>query len=98
MVNLFELFDAEYKFMDIVWARKHISIAELTRICEKELGWKRSTTYSMIKKLCKRGIIKNEKAIVTMLIAKEGVQKYKADILSYGEIDRSIPSFIISFL
>ena len=62
--NLCKLFDAEYKFMCIVWEHEPVNSTTLTGICEKELGWKKSTTYPMIKKLCERGIMKNEKAIV----------------------------------
>jgi len=98
MENLLKLFDAEYKFMSIVWAREPVNSTELSRICEKELGWKKPTTYSMIKKLCERGIMKNEKATVTTLIAKEAVQKYEAGVLFHRVFEGSIPSFITSFL
>lgn len=98
MENLLKLFDAEYKFMNIVWAREPVNSTELTRICEKELGWKKPTTYSMIKKLCERGIMKNEKATVTTLIAQEDVQKYEAEVFVNRIFGGSIPSFITSFL
>jgi len=96
--NILKLFDAEYKFMSIVWDREPVNSTELSRICEKELGWKKPTTYSMIKKLCERGIMKNEKATVTTLIAKEDVQKYEAGVLIHRVFDGSMPSFITSFL
>ena len=98
MENHLKLFDAEYKFMSIVWAHEPVNSTELTRLCEKELGWKKPTTYTMIKKLCERGIMKNEKATVTTLIAKEAVQKYEADAFIDKVFDGSIPSFITSFL
>ena len=98
MENLFKLFDAEYKFMSIVWAREPVNSTELSRICEKELGWKKPTTYSMIKKLCQRGIMQNEKATVTTLIAREDVQKYEAEVFVNRVFDGSIPSFITAFL
>jgi len=98
MDNLLKLFDAEYKFMSIVWAHEPVNSTELTRICEKELGWKKPTTYTMIKKLCERGIMQNEKATVTTLIAKEAVQKYEADAFIDKVFEGSIPSFITSFL
>ena len=98
MENLFKLFDAEYKFMCIVWEREPVNSTELTRICEKLLGWKKPTTYSMIKKLSERGIMKNEKATVTTLIAREDVQKYEAEVLINRVFDGSVPSFITSFL
>ena len=98
MENLLKLFDAEYKFMSIVWAREPVNSTELTRVCEKELGWKKPTTYSMIKKLCERGIMQNEKATVTTLIEREAVQKYEADVFIDRVFDGSVPSFITSFL
>lgn len=98
MENLFKLFDAEHKFMNIVWAHESVNSTELTRICEKALGWKKATTYSMIKKLCERGIMQNEKATVTTLIRREDVQKYEADVFIDRVFDGSIPSFIASFL
>jgi len=98
MENSLKLFDAEYKFMSIVWEREPINSTELTRICEKELGWKKPTTYSMIKKLCERSIMKNEKATVTTLIAREDVQKYEASIFINRVFNGSIPSFITTFL
>jgi len=98
MDNLLKLYDAEYKFMSIVWLHEPVNSTELTRICEKELGWKKPTTYTMIKKLCDRGIMKNEKATVTTLIAREDVQKYEADVFIDKVFDGSVPSFITSFL
>lgn len=97
MENL-KLFDAEYKFMSIVWEHEPVNSTELTRLCQKELGWKKPTTYSMIKKLSERGIMKNENATVTTLIEREQVQKYEADLLLNKVFDGSIPTFIASFL
>jgi predicted transcriptional regulator len=98
MDNLLKLFDAEYKFMSIVWTHEPVNSTELTRICEKEFGWKKPTTYSMIKKLCDRGIMQNEKATVTTLIARKDVQKYEADVFIDRVFGGSIPSFITTFL
>ena len=98
MSNQFKLFDAEYKFMSIVWEHEPINSTELTRICEVQLGWKKPTTYSMIKKLCQRGIMKNEKATVTTLITREDVQKYEADTFMDRVFGGSIPSFATAFL
>jgi predicted transcriptional regulator len=97
MKNL-KLFDAEHKFMSIVWRYEPVNSTELSRICERELGWKKPTTYSMIKKLSERGILQNEKATVTALIAQEDVQKYEADVLISRMFGGSVPSFITSFL
>ena len=98
MENIYKLFDAEHKFMNIVWEHEPVNSTELTRICEKILGWKKPTTYSMIKKLCERGIMKNEKATVTTLISREEVQKYEAGVFIEKVFNGSVPSFITTFL
>ena len=94
----FKLFDAEYKFLDIIWESEPVNSTELTKICFKKLGWKKSTTYTMIRKLALRGILKNENAIVTALIKKEHVQKYESEILLEKSIDNSLPTIIAAFL
>ena len=98
MENKFKLFDAEYKFISIVWEHEPVNSTELTRICEQALGWKKPTTYSMIKKLCQRGIMKNEKAIVTTQIARKDVQKYETEAFMDRVFGGSVPSFVTAFL
>ena len=98
MQNKYKLFDAEYKFMSIVWEHEPVNSTELTRICQEALGWKKPTTYSMIKKLCERGIVKNEKATVTALIAREDVQKYETEAFMDRVFGGSAPSFVTAFL
>jgi predicted transcriptional regulator len=98
MGDLLKLFDAEYKFMNIVWELEPVNSTELTRICEKEFGWKKPTTYSMIRKLCDRGIMKNEKATVTTQIKREDVQRHEAEDFVNRIFNGSIPHFITSFL
>ena len=98
MDNKLKLFDAEYKFMSIVWEHEPVNSTELTRICEKALGWKKPTTYSMIKKLCERNIMQNINATVTTLIAREDVQKYEAGALIDRVFGGSMPSFVTAFL
>ena len=94
----FELFDAEYKFMDILWEYEPINSTQLTRICFDKLGWKKSTAFSMIKRLSERNIVKNEKATVTAIIKREQVRKHEADTLLNKAFGGSIPTFITSFL
>ena len=93
-----KLFDAEYKLMDIVWEHEPINSTELTKICRQKLGWKKSTTYTMIRKLSKRGVLKNENATVTALVKREEVQKYESETLLYDKFDGSLPVFLATFL
>lgn len=94
----FKLFDAESKFLDIIWEFEPINSTELTKVCFEKLGWKKSTTYTMIRKLVGRGILINENAIVSALIKKEQVQKYESETLLEKSFDNSLPTFISSFL
>ena len=98
MDNKFKLFDAEYKFMEIVWKHEPVNSTELTKICDKILRWKKPTTYSMIKKLCARGILKNEKATVSTLIAQEDVKKYEVEVLLDKFFGGSVPALIMTYM
>ncbi len=93
-----ELFDAEYKFMDIIWELEPINSTELSKICHSKLGWKKPTTYNMIRKLSERGILKNENATVTALVKREQVQKYESEVLLEKAFDGSLPAFLATFL
>ena len=94
----FKLFDAEYKFLAVIWELEPINSTELAKICFEKLGWKKSTTFTMIRKLCGRGILKNENATVTSLIKREQVQKYESEALLEKTFDNSLPAFIATFL
>jgi predicted transcriptional regulator len=93
-----KLFDAEYKLMDIIWKLEPINSTELTKVCMEKLGWKKSTTYTMIRKLSQRGILKNENATVTALVKREQVQKYESEVLLEKAFDNSLPAFLATFL
>lgn len=93
-----KLYDAEFKFMNIVWEYEPINSKKLSVVCEERLGWKRPTTYTVIRKLSERGFVKNENATVTALVKREQVQKYEAEMLLDKAFDGSIPSFIATFL
>jgi len=94
----YKIFDAESKFLDIIWELEPINSTELTKVCFEKLGWKKSTTYTMIRKLAGRGILINENAIVSALIKKEQIQKYESETLLEKSFDNSLPTFIASFL
>lgn len=94
----FKLFDAEYKFVDIIWELEPINSTELAKICLKRLGWKKPTTYTMIRKLAGRGILKNEDATVIALVKREQVQKYESEALLEKSFDNSLPAFLAAFL
>ena len=76
---------------------RRASAAELARLCRAELGWQRTTTYTVIKRLSDRGVVKNENTIVTSLISKEEVQLSELDELVEKKFEGSLPAFIAAF-
>lgn len=94
----YKLFDAEYKFVSLIWENEPINSTELVKLCLDKLGWKKSTTYTVLRKLCKRGILQNQNAIVTTLIKREEAQKYESEALIEKAFDGSLPQFLTAFL
>lgn len=94
----YHLFDAEARFMDIVWREEPLSSRRLTQLCEKELGWKRTTTYTVLKKLSDRGIVKNEDRQVVSLVKRETILKEESRQVLKRSFQDSLPLFLTSFL
>lgn len=94
----YHLFDAETRFMEIVWREEPLSSRRLTQLCEQELGWKRTTTYTVLKKLSGRGIVKNEGRLVTSLVGRETILKEESRQVLRRSFQDSLPLFITSFL
>ena len=94
----YKLFDAEHKFVSLIWENEPVNSTELVRLCLEKVGWKKSTTYTVLRKLCERGILKNEDAVVTSLVKREEVQKYESEILIEKAFNGSLPQFLIAFL
>jgi BlaI family transcriptional regulator, penicillinase repressor len=94
----FKLFDAEYKFVTIIWENEPINSTELVKLSFTKLGWKKSTTYTVLKKLCERGILKNEAATVSTIIKKEDAQKYESHTVIQKNFNGSLPQFLTAFL
>lgn len=93
-----KLGDCDYRFMNIVWEHSPVKSGDLVKLCEEILGWKKSTTYTIIKKMSEKGLLKNEEAIVTALISKEKVQKSESEHFVERTFDGSLPQFIAAFL
>ena len=94
----YKLTETEEKFSELIWGNEPIGSGDLVKLCEIEMNWKKSTTYTMIRKLCGRNILKNENAIVTSLVKREQVQKYESEALLEKSFDNSLPAFIATFL
>ncbi|MCL1917104.1 MAG: BlaI/MecI/CopY family transcriptional regulator [Peptococcaceae bacterium] len=97
-MDKYKLFDAEYRFATIIWEVEPINSTELVKICHKRLGWKKSTTYTVLKKLCDRGVLQNVNTIVTSLVTNEQVQKYEGEALLNRTFDGSLPTLLATFL
>ena len=92
-----KIHEGEYRFCLIMWEHAPISAAQLAKRCQEQLGWKRTTTYTVIKRLGERGILKNEDGVVTALISKEDAQAYEIDELVEKRFEGSLPAFLTAF-
>jgi predicted transcriptional regulator len=97
MDNL-KLFHVEHKFMSIIWELEPINSTELVKVSAQRLGWKKSTTYTVLKKLCGRGLLRNEGSVVTALAGRDQVRSYESGTLVDRAFDGSLPAFVASFL
>lgn len=87
----------ESRFADIIWENEPLSSGELVKLCEKELTWKKSTTYTVLKKLCEKGIFQNEKGIVTSLVSKQELNSRQSEQFVEENFKGSLPAFIAAF-
>lgn len=93
-----KIFDAEYRFMNIIWDCSPISSTQLVKLAKDELGWKKSTTYTVIRRLCERGAIKNDESIVHSLISREDVMRTETEEHLDKIYDGSLKLFFTTFL
>ena len=96
-MNIPKIHEEEYRFCLILWEHEPISAADLARLCADELGWKRTTTYTVIKRLGERGVLINEKGTVTSLVSKDDAQSYEIDELVEKKFEGSLPAFLAAF-
>ena len=92
-----KIHEGEYRFCLIMWEHEPITAARLVKLCQEQLGWKRTTTYTVIKRLGERGVLKNDDGTVTSLISKEEAQAYEIDELVEKKFEGSLPAFIAAF-
>ena len=92
-----KVFESEYRFCLILWERQPVKSSELVRLCQEQLGWKPTTTYTVIKRLSERGVVKNENTIVTALVTKEQVQAAEISEMVEKTFEGSIPAFVAAF-
>lgn len=93
-----ELGAVQERFADIVWAHEPIASGELVKLCEKELQWKKPTTYTVLRKLCEKGLLQNKDGVVTSLVSRETFYSSKTEQIIEDSFDGSLPAFIAAFI
>lgn len=92
-----KIFNSEYRFCLILWEQEPINSTKLAALCKERLGWSRPTTYTVIRRLAERGVLKNENATVSSLISKEQAQLAEMEYMMERTFEGSIPAFIAAF-
>ena len=93
-----KVYDSEYRFCQILWEQEPVKSRELVRLCQEQLGWKATTTYTVIKRLCDKGCLKNEATIVSSLVPRETVQQADGQEVLARSFGGSLPDFLAAFL
>jgi len=92
-----KIFESEYRFCLILWEHEPVKSKELVKLCSEQLGWKSTTTYTVIKRLSERGVVKNENTVVSSLVSKEEVQLAEMEEMMEKTFEGSLPAFIAAF-
>ena len=96
-MNIPKIPEGEYRFCLIMWEHEPVSSLELVKLCQEKLAWKRTTTYTVIKRLGERGVLKLENGIVSSLISKEDVEKAEIETFVESKFGGSLPAFVAAF-
>ena len=92
------LCESDYRFMTLVWDHQPLPSGRLVELCAQHLGWKKSTTYTVLKKLCEKGVAANRDSVVTALVPREQVQAYASEYFVEQTFAGSLPGFLAAFL
>ena len=92
-----KIFESEYRFCLILWEHEPINSTKLVQICKEQLGWSKATTYTVIRRLSERGVVKNENTIVSSVISKEQAQASRLEEMVQETFEGSMPAFIAAF-
>lgn len=96
-MNEIQLGVIESKFADIIWENEPLSSSTLVKLCEERLTWKKSTTFTVLRRLCDKGLFKNEKGVVSSLISKQDFYSLQSERFVEDTFDGSLPAFIAAF-
>lgn len=93
-----KIFDSELRFCEILWEHQPVRSSELAHLCAEKLGWKKSTTYTVIKRLTERGVVQTENAVVTALVSRDQVQRAESRAFVERNFSGSLPGFLNAFV
>lgn len=93
-----KLCESDFRFMCVVWENEPLNSGRLVDLCNQKLGWKKSTTYTTLRKLCEKGFAQNVDTVVSSLVAKDDVQAYAGNRFIENTFAGSLPNFLVSFL
>lgn len=93
-----KIFDSELRFCEILWEHQPVRSSELAHLCAEKLGWKKSTTYTVIKRLTERGVVQTEDAVVTALVSHDQVQRAESRAFVERNFSGSLPGFLNAFV
>ena len=93
-----KLCESDWRFMTVIWDHEPVSSTELVKLCREKLGWKKSTTYTMLKKMIEKGMAKNENTVVTSTVSRDSVQKNESELFVDQTFFGSLPGFLAAFL
>lgn len=92
-----KIFESEYRFCLLLWENEPINSTKLVELCKEHLGWSKATTYTVIRRLSERGVVKNKNTMVSSLISKEEAQKSRLEEMVEETFEGSVPAFIAAF-
>ena len=93
-----QLAEGELRFAELIWEREPLSSGDLVKLCADRFGWKKSTTYTVIKRLTERGVVKTENAVVTALVSRDEVQRAESRAFVERNFSGSLPGFLTAFV
>ena len=93
-----KIFDSELRFCEILWEHQPVRSSELAHLCAEKLGWKKSTTYTVIKRLTERGVVQTEDAVVTALVSRDQVRRAESRAFVERNFSGSLPGFLNAFV
>ncbi len=97
-MSSYKLTESEERFAELIWQKEPIASGELVKLCEKEMNWKKSTTYTVLKKLCDNGVFQNKNAVVSSMVTKEEYYAKQSVRFVEDSFGGSLPKFLTAFI